>query len=104
MAAAVRDRAQHPSPARLIFVADPDPLSTNLRTTESSTTKLLLRLFDPTEGHVLVDDKDIREYRSDDIRKATSVLWQDYQTFPLSVRTQALPPSRLTFPNPRRLF
>jgi ABC-type multidrug transport system fused ATPase/permease subunit len=53
---------------------------------ESSTTKLLLRLFDASEGHILIDDEDIREYRSDDIRQATSVLWQDYQSFPLTVR------------------
>lgn len=53
---------------------------------ESSTTKLLLRLFDATQGEILIDDRPIQEYRADDLRKATSILWQDYQTFPLTVR------------------
>jgi ABC-type multidrug transport system fused ATPase/permease subunit len=52
---------------------------------ESSTTKLLLRLFDACEGEILIDDRPIQDYRADDLRKATSVLWQDYQTFPLTV-------------------
>ena len=57
---------------------------------ESSTTKLLLRLFDPNEGQVLIDDRPIQDYRSDDLRQATSILWQDYQTFPLSVSSLLL--------------
>lgn len=48
-------------------------------------TKLLLRLFDASEGEVLMDERPIQDYRADDLRRATSVLWQDYQAFPLSV-------------------
>ena len=71
------------------WVVDPNfsgsaPLTHTLL--ESSTTKLLLRLFDPDEGQILIDDLPISEYRSEELRRAMSVLWQDYHTYPLSVR------------------
>ncbi len=52
---------------------------------ESSTTKLLLRLFDANEGEILIDDRPIGSYKSEDLRKTISVLRQDYQAFPLTV-------------------
>jgi len=47
--------------------------------------KLILRLYDPTEGTILIDDKDIRTLKLADLRECVSVLFQDYTHFPLSV-------------------
>ena len=47
--------------------------------------KLILRLYDPTEGAILIDDQDIRTLKLADLRECVSVLFQDYTHFPLSV-------------------
>lgn len=51
---------------------------------KSTILKLVSRLYDPTEGKILIDDRDIQELKLDDLRRATSVLFQDYTHFPLS--------------------
>lgn len=43
--------------------------------------KLLLRLYDTTEGEILLGDKNIREYDTDEYRKEFVVVFQDYQIF-----------------------
>lgn len=43
--------------------------------------KLLLRIYDPTEGRVLLDDIDLREYDINELRKFYGVLFQDYVNF-----------------------
>jgi len=48
--------------------------------------KLLLRLYDPTEGVILVNGRDIREYSARSLRKAFSLLMQDYSRYPFSAR------------------
>jgi ABC-type multidrug transport system fused ATPase/permease subunit len=48
--------------------------------------KLLARLYDPTEGKILIDDKDIREYDLDSLYRIFSVIFQDYTRYPLTVR------------------
>ena len=53
---------------------------------KSTILKLLTRLYDPTEGIILVDGNDIRTLKLEDLRLAISVLFQDYTHFPLSVR------------------
>ncbi|KAJ6569697.1 P-loop containing nucleoside triphosphate hydrolase protein [Mycena sp. CBHHK59/15] len=53
---------------------------------KSTILKLISRLYDPTEGQILVDDRDIRTLKLADLRRATSVLFQDYTHFPLSIR------------------
>jgi ATP-binding cassette subfamily B protein len=40
--------------------------------------KLMARLYEPTEGRVLLDGIDIREYNVDDLRGAIGVIFQDY--------------------------
>ncbi len=40
--------------------------------------KLLARLYDPTEGRILLDGRDLREYDVDDLRKHVGVIFQDY--------------------------
>ena len=41
--------------------------------------KLLCRLYDPTEGQILLNGIDIRKYRYDDYMDIFSVVFQDYQ-------------------------
>ena len=40
--------------------------------------KLMARLYDPTEGRILLDGVDLREYNVDDLRRAIGVIFQDY--------------------------
>jgi len=46
---------------------------------KSTLIKLLTRLFDPTEGDILVNDVNIKEYNSADLYEKMSVLFQDYR-------------------------
>jgi len=48
--------------------------------------KLLARLYDPTEGQILLDGKDLREYDVDDLRREIGVIFQDYMRYDLLVR------------------
>lgn len=52
---------------------------------KSTVLKLITRLHDPTGGEITVNGLDIREWPLRDLRRATSVLFQDYTLFPLSV-------------------
>lgn len=40
--------------------------------------KLLARLYDPTEGRILLDGKDLKEYDLDDLRHHLGIIFQDY--------------------------
>ena len=40
--------------------------------------KLLTRLYDPTEGRILIDGRDIREYDIQSLRRAIGVIFQDF--------------------------
>ncbi|RPD54069.1 HlyB/MsbA family ABC transporter [Lentinus tigrinus ALCF2SS1-6] len=53
---------------------------------KSTILKLIVRLYDPEEGQILVGGHDIRTLKLKDLRRAMSVLFQDYTHFPLSVR------------------
>ena len=48
--------------------------------------KLLARLYDPTEGRILLDGVDLREYDVDEIRGAIGVIFQDFVRYDLLVR------------------
>ena len=48
--------------------------------------KLLARLYDPTEGRILLDGVDIREHDVDEIRRAIGVIFQDFVRYDLQVR------------------
>ncbi|KAG1740004.1 P-loop containing nucleoside triphosphate hydrolase protein [Suillus lakei] len=48
--------------------------------------KLISRIYDPTEGTILIDDRDIKTFKLADLRAAMSILFQDYTQFPLSMR------------------
>lgn len=45
---------------------------------KSTLVKLLLRLYDPAEGSVLLNGIDIRRFRLDDLRRRIGVLFQDF--------------------------
>jgi ATP-binding cassette subfamily B protein len=53
---------------------------------KSTVVKLLLRLYDPSEGRILLDGIDLREYDLDLLRREVSVIFQDYVCYELSVR------------------
>jgi ATP-binding cassette subfamily B protein len=48
--------------------------------------KLLSRLYDPTDGEVLLDGTDLREFDLDDLRRQIAVVFQDYARYQLQVR------------------
>jgi len=69
---AVRHVSFHLRPGeRIAFVGENGAGKTTL-------TKLLARLYDPTEGRILLDDVDLREYDLGSVRKAISVIFQDF--------------------------
>ncbi len=47
--------------------------------------KLLLRLYDPTSGRVVLDGRDIRDYRLSSYRSDFSCVFQDFKVFSLPV-------------------
>ncbi len=47
--------------------------------------KLLTRLYDPTEGRILLDGVDLREYDPGDLRREVGVIFQDYLRYQMTV-------------------
>ena len=47
--------------------------------------KLLLRLYDPTEGEILLNDVDIRNYDVEEYRRYIGVVFQDFKLFAATV-------------------
>ncbi|MGN6601141.1 MAG: ABC transporter ATP-binding protein [Ginsengibacter sp.] len=47
--------------------------------------KLLARLYDPTEGRILLDGRDLREYDLAQLRKNVGVIFQDYIRYQMTV-------------------
>jgi ATP-binding cassette subfamily B protein len=45
---------------------------------KTTLTKLLARLYDPTEGRILIDGVELREYDVESVRRAVSVIFQDF--------------------------
>lgn len=52
---------------------------------KSTLIKLLMRLYDVTQGEILLGDTDIREYASEEYRKYFGVVFQDYQIFAATI-------------------
>jgi ATP-binding cassette subfamily B protein len=48
--------------------------------------KLLTRLYDPTEGQILLDGVDLREYDLDDLRERIGVIFQDFVHYHATAR------------------
>ena len=53
---------------------------------KSTIMKLLLRLYEPTSGKILINDIDICEYKQSEIRKVFSMMFQDYNKYALSLK------------------
>ena len=45
---------------------------------KTTLTKLIARLYDPTEGRILLDGVDLREYELSEVRQAIGVIFQDF--------------------------
>ena len=52
---------------------------------KSTLVKLLLRFYDPSDGVILYNGVDIREYRLDEYRDKFAAVFQDYRNFAISV-------------------
>jgi ATP-binding cassette subfamily B protein len=48
--------------------------------------KLIARLYDPTEGRILMDGKDLREYAPDEYYGRLGIIFQDFVRYDLSVQ------------------
>lgn len=46
--------------------------------------KLLARLYDPSEGRILLDGKDLREFDLNDLRSETGVIFQDFVKYQMT--------------------
>lgn len=57
---------------------------------KSTIIKLLLRLYDPTKGQILVNGKDIREYELRKYRMLFACAFQDYKIMPGTIRYNVL--------------
>jgi ATP-binding cassette subfamily B protein len=68
----------------LSFVAEPGETVAFVGPTgagKSTAAKLLLRLYDPVEGAVRLDGRDVRDYRARDLRRAVGYVSQDVFLF-----------------------
>lgn len=50
---------------------------------KTTLTKLIARLYDPSEGRILLDGRDLREYDLLSLRRAISVIFQDFVRYEL---------------------
>ena len=48
--------------------------------------KLITRLYDPTEGQILLDGVDLREYDLDDLYREIGVIFQDFMRYEMTAR------------------
>jgi ATP-binding cassette subfamily B protein len=48
--------------------------------------KLITRLYDPTEGEILLDGIDLREYNLDDLYREIGVIFQDFMRYEMTAR------------------
>jgi len=48
--------------------------------------KLLLGLYEPESGEILINDVDMKQYKRDDLQKQLGVVFQDYQIFAFTIK------------------
>jgi ATP-binding cassette subfamily B protein len=53
---------------------------------KSTLVKLMTRLYEPTEGRILLDGKDLRDWNVDDLHRRFGVVFQDFNRYQLSIR------------------
>ena len=51
---------------------------------KTTVVKLLARLYDPTEGRILLDGRDLKAYNVEDLRNETGVIFQDFVKFQMT--------------------
>jgi ATP-binding cassette subfamily B protein len=51
---------------------------------KTTVVKLLARLYDPTEGRVLLDGHDLREYDPQEVRREIGIIFQDFVRYQLT--------------------
>lgn len=61
--------------------------------------KLLTRLYDPTEGRILLDGVDLREYDIEDLHRQVGVIFQDFVRYEMTAR-ENIAVGRLGEPEP----
>jgi ATP-binding cassette subfamily B protein len=53
---------------------------------KTTVVKLITRLYDPTEGQILLDGKDLREYSLEDLHSQIGVIFQDFMRYEMTAR------------------
>lgn len=53
---------------------------------KTTVVKLITRLYDPTEGEILLDGIDLREYRLEELHEEIGVIFQDFMRYELTAR------------------
>ena len=53
---------------------------------KTTVVKLITRLYDPTEGQVLLDGLDLREYSLEDLHRHIGVIFQDFMRYEMTAR------------------
>lgn len=53
---------------------------------KSTLIKLLCRMYDPTGGRITIDGKDLRQFEKAELRRAISVIFQDFVQYQMPVR------------------
>ncbi len=53
---------------------------------KTTVVKLITRLYDPTEGEILLDGVDLREYALDDLHAEIGVIFQDFMRYEMTAR------------------
>ena len=53
---------------------------------KTTVVKLITRLYDPTEGEILLDGIDLREYDLDDLHAEIGVIFQDFMRYEMTAR------------------
>ncbi|KAF9522971.1 P-loop containing nucleoside triphosphate hydrolase protein [Crepidotus variabilis] len=53
---------------------------------KSTLIRILSRIYDPSSGEVLIDNRPSKEYQIDDLHRSSAILSQDSRIYPLSVR------------------
>ncbi len=53
---------------------------------KTTVVKLITRLYDPTEGEILLDGVDLREYRLEELYQEIGVIFQDFMRYEMTAR------------------
>jgi ATP-binding cassette subfamily B protein len=53
---------------------------------KTTVVKLITRLYDPTEGEILLDGVDLRDYSLEDLHREMGVIFQDFMRYEMTVR------------------